>query len=392
MRAGALRLLARVGGGIDPDARLGDLSVALQQRVEIAKALSYDARLLLFDEPTAVLPADDCGRLFALLRELRAAGAALAFVSHHLDEVVALCDRVSVLRDGRLVHALGPFGPGAPRPTERELAALMVGRDLGDYFPPRRPVPPDAPPALEVRGWTTPDVADISLTVRQGEILGLAGLVGAGRTELAESLFGLRPGRGTVRLLGEPYKPRSPLHALRAGLAYLPEDRKGAGLHVDLPLAANATLAALRSFGTWRLRPAREREAALRAIRELGIRAAGPDIPVASLSGGNQQKVLLAKWLATGPRVLVVDEPTRGVDIGAKREIYRLLADLAAGGAAIVLVSSELNELLGMCHRIAVLRRGRLAGVLDGAGATDRAVMELAAVSGAGRAPLPPAP
>lgn len=380
MRADSLRLLARVGGGIDPDARLGDLSVALQQRVEIAKALSFNARLLLFDEPTAVLPADDCARLFTLLRELRASGAAIAFVSHHLDEVVALSDRVSVLRDGRLVHALGPFGPGTSRPTERELAALMVGRDLGDYFPARAPVPAGAPVALEVRGWTTADVTDISLDVRGGEILGLAGLVGAGRTELAESLFGLRSGRGELRLFGAPYRPRSPLHALRSGIAYLPEDRKGAGLHVALPLAANATLAALRAFGTWWLQPGREREAALRAIQELAIRAAGPDAPVSSLSGGNQQKVLLAKWLATGPRVLLVDEPTRGVDIGAKREIYRLLARLAADGAAIVLISSELNELLGLCHRIAVLRRGRLAGVLDAASATDRAVMELAAV------------
>ena len=384
MRAGALRLLARIGGGIDPDARLGDLSVALQQRVEIAKALSLDARLLLFDEPTAVLPADDCARLFALLRELRAAGAAIAFVSHHLDEVVALADRVTVLRDGRLAHSLGPFGPGTPPPTERELASLMVGRAMDDYFPPRAAVPADASVEFEVEGWTTADVSDVSLTVRRGEILGLAGLVGAGRSELAESLFGLRPARrGAVRIGGEPFAPSTPLHALRAGLAYLPEDRKGAGLHVELALSANATLASLRDLGTWLLRPSRERAAGERAIRDLAIRAAGPDAPVASLSGGNQQKVLLAKWLATGPRVLLVDEPTRGVDIGAKREIYRQLAKLATDGAAIVLISSELNELLGLCHRIAVMRRGRIAGVLDGPTATDRAVMELAAVEGA---------
>ena len=380
MRRDALRFLERTGGGIDPDARLGDLSVALQQRVEIARALSLDARVLLFDEPTAVLPAADCARLFDLLRELRASGAAIAFISHHLDEVVALCDRVSVLRDGRLVHALGPFAPDAPRPTERELASLMVGREMDDYFPPRRPPAPDAPVALDIRGWTTPDVADITLSVRSGEIVGLAGLVGAGRTELAESLFGLRPGHGAIHLLGVPYQPSSPLHALRSGLAYLPEDRKDAGLHTDLSVAANATLAALRDFGSLWLRPSREREAAQRAIRELAIRARDADAPVASLSGGNQQKVLLAKWLATNPRVLLVDEPTRGVDIGAKREIYRLLADLVADGAAVLLISSELNELLGLCHRIAVMRRGRLAGILDGPTATDRSVMELAAV------------
>ena len=381
MRRDALRLLERTGGGIDPDARLGDLPVALQQRVEIAKALSLHARVLLFDEPTAVLPAADCERLFGLLRELRASGVALAFISHHLDEVVALCDRVSVLRDGRLVHELGPFAPGAARPTERELASLMVGRAMDDYFPPRRPPPPDAPAALDLRCWTTADVADITLSVRRGEILGLAGLVGAGRTELAESLFGLRPGRGEIRLLGERYEPSSPLHALRSGLAYLPEDRKDAGLHTDLSVSANATLAALREYGSLWLRPARARAVAEEAIRQFAIRASGPDAPVVSLSGGNQQKVLLAKWLATGPRVLLVDEPTRGVDIGAKREIYRLLADLAAGGAAVLLISSELNELLGLCHRIAVMRRGRLAGVLDGPTATDRSVMELAAVS-----------
>ena len=383
MREGALRLLARIGGGIDPDARLGDLSVALQQRVEIAKALSFDARLLLFDEPTAVLPADDCERLFALLRELRAGGAAIAFVSHHLDEVVALSDRVTVLRDGRLAHRLGPFADGgAPRPTERELASLLVGRAMDDYFPPRAPLPADAPVALEVEGWTTDDVADVTISVRRGEIFGLAGLIGAGRSEFAESLFGLRPGRrGMVRIDGEPFAPSTPLAALRAGLAYLPEDRKGAGLHTDLALSTNATLAALRDFGTCLLRPSRERVAGERAIRDLAIRAAGPDAPVSSLSGGNQQKVLFAKWLATGPRVLLVDEPTRGVDIGAKREIYRHLAELAASGAAIVLISSELNELLGLCHRIAVMRRGRIAGVLDGPTATDRAVMQLAAVA-----------
>ena len=412
MRAETARWLDALGGGISPDDRLGDLSVAQQQRVEIAKALSQNARLLILDEPTAVLPADDCERLFALLEDLRRRGVALAFISHHLEEVVRLCDRVTVLRDGRLSARLGPFAAGGtgesvpssggrvaesvpccdeaqtgesvPRPSERDLAALMVGRPMDSYFPPLRPLPPEsvppAPPALAVEHWTTPDVADITLAIRPGEILGMAGLVGSGRTEFAESLFGLRPRTGSLSLFGERYVPSSPLHALRSGLAYLPEDRKGAGLAVDLPIRENLSMAALRDFGRARIDLARERRAAADSVAAFGIRTPDPELPVSSLSGGNQQKVLLAKWLMARPRVLLVDEPTRGVDIGAKQEIYAILHDLAAAGSAILLISSELNEILGLCHRIAVLRAGRIAGILDGPTATDRAVMELAAV------------
>ena len=408
MRRETVRWLDALGGGISPDARLGDLSVAQQQRVEIAKALSQDARLLILDEPTAVLPADDCERLFALLADLRGRGVAIAFISHHLEEVVRLCDRITVLRDGRLSARLGPFAAAGnesvppprgaesvplsgnvesvPRPSERDLAALMVGRPMDSYFPPLRPLPPEsvppAPPALAVEHWTTPDVADITLSIRPGEILGLAGLVGSGRTEFAESLFGLRPGKGSLSLFGRPYVPSSPLHALRSGLTYLPEDRKGAGLAVDLPIRENLSLAALRDFGRVRIDLMRERRAAAESVADFGIRTPDPENPVSSLSGGNQQKVLLAKWLMTRPRVLLVDEPTRGVDIGAKQEIYAILHNLAAAGSAILLISSELNEILGLCHRIAVLRAGRIAGILDGPTATDRAVMELAAVAG----------
>lgn len=399
MRRETARWLDALGGGISPDARLGDLSVAQQQRVEIAKALSQNARLLILDEPTAVLPADDCERLFSLLADLRAQGVALVFISHHLDEVVRLSDRITVLRDGRKTAELGPFPPAA-RPTEQELAALMVGREMDSYFPERNPLPsdkaecrnPENPKsrdvgnsacrniALSVNHWTTADVTDISFDLRPGEILGLAGLVGSGRTEFAESLFGLRPGSGDITLFGRPYVPSTPLHALRSGLAYLPEDRKGSGLAIDLSIRENITLAALRDFGTFHLPPAQERRAASSAVSSLGIRTPDPENPVSSLSGGNQQKVLLAKWLETHPHVLLVDEPTRGVDIGAKQEIYALLHNLAASGAAILLISSELNELLGLCHRIAVLRAGRIAGILDGPSATDRAVMELAAL------------
>ncbi len=406
MRRETVRWLDALGGGISPDAPLGELSVAQQQRVEIAKALSRNARLLLLDEPTAVLPGDDCERLFALLGDLRRQGVALAFVSHHLEEVVRLSDRVTVLRDGRRTSMLGPFGPpaggdgsrfpapspkqeSAGRPTEQELAALMVGRPMDTYFPPLNPLAATpgagggarAPGfALEVRHWTTADVTDISLEIRPGEILGLAGLIGAGRTEFAESLFGLRPGAGEISLFGERYEPSTPLRALQAGIAYLPEDRKGAGLTVERSIRENVTLAALRDFGTWRLALDRERAAAAKAVEEFGIRTPDAESRVGSLSGGNQQKVLLAKWLQTRPRVLLVDEPTRGVDIGAKQEIYALLHRLAESGAAILLISSELNEVLGLCHRIAVLRRGRIAGVLDGPTATDRDIMGLAAL------------
>ena len=384
MRRETERWLETLGGGISPDALLGTLSVAQQQRVEIARALSRDARLLILDEPTAVLPADDCERLFSLLAELRGKGVAMVFISHHLEEVVRMCDRVTVLRDGRVVARIPESGApsGAKHPsTPSTLAALMVGRPMDSYFPERNRVDASSSPALSVRGWTTADVADVSLDVRPGEILGLSGLIGSGRTEFAESLFGLRPGTGVVQLRGRPYTPSTPLNALRAGLAYLPEDRKGAGLAVELPIRENITLASLRDFGTWRLALGRERDEAEEAARRLAIRADGLERPVSSLSGGNQQKVLLAKWIRTAPAVLIADEPTRGVDIGAKQEIYAWLHRLAEDGMAILLISSELNEVLGMSHRIAVFRAGRVAGILDGPSATDRSVMELAALA-----------
>lgn len=380
MREESLRLLESLGGGISPDALLGELSIAQQQRVEIAKALSCKARVLILDEPTAVLPADDCERLFALLMDLRAQGVSLLFISHHLNEVVRLSDRITVLRDGCVTAHLGPFDSPEKRPSEEELASRMVGREIGDYFPARSPAPPAETPALSVRHWTTPDVSDLSLDLFPGEILGLAGLIGSGRTEFAESLIGLRPGHGELSLFGTPYVPQSPLQALRSGLVYLPEDRKGSGLSIEQSIRENISLADLRSYGTFHLDLPREKKTAASAIESLGIRSSSMEAPVSSLSGGNQQKVLVAKWLETRPRVLLVDEPTRGVDIGARQEIYALLHRLAASGAAILLISSELNEVLGLCHRIAVFRSGRLAGILPGATATDRDIMSLAAL------------
>lgn len=380
MRTEATRWLDRLGGGIDPDARLVDLPMAQRQRVEIARALSENAGLLILDEPTAGLGEQDRHALFAVLRDLKRRGMTLLFVSHDLDDVLALCDRVTVLRDGQLVATLDRETTAASTPST--LAKLMVGRPLADHFPPRRE--PGDEVVLDVAGWTSRDVADVSFTVRRGEIFGLAGLMGAGRTELAESLFGLRPATGTLRIGGQPVAPRGPRDAIAAGLAYLPEDRKESGLALDLSVAANITLASLRRYGRFVLDRQAEGEAARAQIGRLGIRAPSELAPVATLSGGNQQKVLLAKWLDVRPRVLIVDEPTRGVDIGAKEDIYRQLHALAAEGLACVVISSELNELLGLCHRIGVMRRGRLVAILDGPTATDHALLGHALGSGSG--------
>jgi rhamnose transport system ATP-binding protein len=372
-RAG--ELLARVGADISVDMPARALRMAEQQLVEIARALGTNARILLMDEPTSALTDREAARLFGLMRELRAQGVGLVYISHRLEEVAALADRVSVLRDGELV---------ATRPMadvdRNEVIRLMVGREIQAIFPKR--AVPIGDVALEAAGVScrAAGVHGVSLQVRKGEILGVAGLVGAGRTELARVLFGLTPAdKGSLRLGGRTVHIKDPGEAVRLGLAYLPEDRRRHGVIAEMSIAANTTLAALRAISrAGFLDFAREREIATSYLRRFAIKAPSVDAAVATLSGGNQQKVALARWLATTPSVLILDEPTQGVDVGAKAEIHGLIVDLAAQGLAILLISSELPEILGMSDRVAVMRAGTIVGTLDRAQATQESIMTLA--------------
>jgi ribose transport system ATP-binding protein len=371
--------LDKIGSALDPNAKVRTLSIAQQQMVEIAKALSQQASVLILDEPTAVLTRVETDRLFGLIRRLKADGVIVLYISHILPEVLEICDDITVMRDGRVVRTLArseaPAGPAA----EAMLSALMVGRELGDQFPPRGT--PGAT-VLSVRGLDVePAVRGVTFDVRAGEVLGLSGLIGAGRTELAEGIAGLRRRTaGEVVVGGKNIAPNSIHKALNAGVAYLSEDRRGRGLVIGRNIRDNVTLVSLRKYVRLGLVSSRRQRQATEAhVRRLGIRAGSPDDPIETLSGGNQQKVALAKWLEAAPRVLILDEPTRGVDVGAKAEIYRLIAQLAADGMACLLVSSELNELLGMCHRIGVMRAGRIVRMLEGDEMTEGNVMLAAA-------------
>ncbi|MDR6767837.1 ribose transport system ATP-binding protein [Acidovorax delafieldii] len=362
MREKTREALAKVGLPLDPDTRVRKLIVAEKQLVEIARALARNARLLIMDEPTATLTPGETERLFALMAGLKAAGVTIIYISHKLDEVERTTDEVVVMRDGLLVAR-----EATASVTRRQMANLMVGRELADLFPPKLSAPAGGEPAIKVRGLTVPGWAeDVSFDVRRGEILGFAGLVGAGRTELFEGLLGLRPrSAGTVEIAGKPVQLKSPRDAARHGLTYLSEDRKGKGLHVHFGLRPNLTLMALERYAKPWLDPAAEQAALRDAVQEFGIRTGSLDVRASSLSGGNQQKLALAKVLHPGPSVVVLDEPTRGVDVGAKREIYHLVQRLAEQGLAVIVISSELMELIGLCHRVAVMRAGRLQTTLQ---------------------------
>jgi rhamnose transport system ATP-binding protein len=390
-RARATELLGRVGIVLDLDRPAGTLRMAEQQLVEIARALGTRARVLLLDEPTAALTDVEAARLFTLVRGLRADGVGCVYISHRLEEVMALADRVSVLRDGRLMATL-PIG----EVTRDGMVRLMVGRDvdmgLGGPPAPGAPKPTRTAggggPTLEARdvlavrdlGCAASRIAGVSLRVAAGEIVGLAGLVGAGRTELARVLFGLTPAdAGTIAIDGTARAIRTPADAVRLGIAYVPEDRRQHGVIAAMSVAANTSLASLDRLGRYGLLDrGAERAEAQRFVRDFAIRTPSIDVAVGNLSGGNQQKIALARWLATNPRLLILDEPTQGVDVGAKAEIHRLIRTLAADGLAILLISSELTELLGLAHRIAVMRGGRLAGELARADATEERLMSLA--------------
>ena len=371
----ARELLGRAGCEIDPERLAGTLSMPEQQLVEIAKAIGANARIVIMDEPTASLTDREVESLFRVIAALRAQGAGVIYISHRLEEISAIADRVTVLRDGRTI-ATHPIA----QTTAAELIRLMVGRELAAVFP-KREVPIGAP-VLELRGLgsAAAGVRGVSLTVRAGEIVGLAGLVGAGRTELAETIFGLTPAdRGEILLHGRAVRILSPADAIAHGIGYVPEDRRQHGVVLEMPIAANTSLAALGTVSRRGLMDGtRESELAKGYIGRLRIKTPSIFTPAGALSGGNQQKVALARWLAIRPSLLILDEPTQGVDVGSKSEIHKLIVELAGQGLAILMISSELPEILGMSDRIAVMHEGAVTGTLERAEATPHKVMALA--------------
>jgi rhamnose transport system ATP-binding protein len=375
MRERAKALLDELGADFAPDRPVRGLGVADRQLLEIAKALSSDARLLIMDEPTAALSPPEVERLFETVRRLKNRGVAIVFISHRLEEVSAIADVVTVLRDGRHVVTR----PAAEL-TRGEMVQLMVGRPLDQLFPKEEAELGDV--VLRAEGLGRRGVfADVSFDLRRGEIVGLAGFVGAGRTEVARAIFGIdRLDAGRLWVEGRAFRPRTPRAALRRGIAYLPEDRLTQGLIQTMPISTNASLAVLpRLTPGGILRPRAERALARDFMDRLRIKAVSPAQVVRSLSGGNQQKVVLAKWLASDPKVLILDEPTHGVDVGTKADVHRTISHLAAQGLSILMISSELPEILGMSDRILVMREGRLVAQFDRAGATPERVVAAAA-------------
>jgi ribose transport system ATP-binding protein len=376
--------LARMDAELPPDALVGELRVGRQQVVEIARALSADARVLILDEPTSALGEHEVEVLFRVLADLKRQGVAMAYITHKFEELARIADDLVVMRDGRVVGS-ATYG----QMSRDQLVRLMVGREAVAAGRVDRVPVTDVSEVLAVEGLSLrhPErpgdflLREISFTLRRGEILGVFGLMGAGRTELLETLFGVHPHgtSGTVRLHGSPVRLGSPAEAIRRGLALAPEDRKGSGLVLDSSVAVNHTLACLDRFERWGLLDeGAERESAKQAVNRFRIRTPSVDQPVRLLSGGNQQKVILGKWLTTSPEVLLLDEPTRGIDVNAKQEIYELIRDLAGQGLAVIMASSELPEVLAFTHRILVLCEGRLTGVLEAAEATEADILEAA--------------
>ncbi|HET7219236.1 MAG TPA: sugar ABC transporter ATP-binding protein [Vicinamibacterales bacterium] len=371
-------LLARVGAPIDPDRLVESLSMPEQQIVEIAKAIGADAKIVIMDEPTAALTDREVEHLFQVVRLLRDGGAGIIYISHRLDEVFALADRITVLRDGETVAT-----KEAAAVTRPELIAMMIGRALAAVFPKRTtPAAPVRDVAIEVRRVSnrSAGVHDVTFQVRRGEILGIAGLVGSGRTQLAETIFGLTPAdSGEILRDGRPVVIASPADAIRAGIAYVPEDRRQHGVVLDMSIAHNASLASLdRVAPRGLIDAAAERRSAQRYVDRFRIKSASVDADVGTLSGGNQQKVALARWLATSPAVLILDEPTQGVDVGSKAEIHALMQELAEQGLAIIMISSELPEIIGMSDRVAVMHAGGVRAILERDQATQARIMSLA--------------
>ena len=380
LRKAALRrryaeLAGSVGFELDGDLPAGRLRTADQQKVEILRALSRDAGLIVMDEPTAALSRPDVARLHEIIRRLAGSGTTIVLVSHFLREVLDLAQEVTILRDGRVVRT----APAADE-TEESMLNAMLGRSLGATFPAKRVAGAGAPVVLSVTGLRAGGVNGVSLEVRAGEIVGLAGLVGAGRTELARALLGASPvTAGSVSVAGGRGLTASPRSAIDAGVAMIPESRKEQGLLPGRSVTENVSLASLRQFSRFGLvRRRAERRAVERILGQVDVRAAGQGAPVGTLSGGNQQKVLFARVLLCGPRVLLADEPTRGVDVGAKRAIYDLLATLAADGLGVLLISSDVEEILGLASRVLVMRMGTITAELSGGDLTEAAILAAA--------------
>jgi ribose transport system ATP-binding protein len=373
MYAAAEAWLAQVGLNFPPDTLVADLNTGQMQLVEIAKALSVNARILIMDEPTSSLARDDINRLLTMVDTLRRAGMGIIYISHRIEEVMRIADRIVVLRDGKFAGEL----PVAEANHDR-IVSLMVGRELKSWYPPRTHVPGDV--VLEVNSLHVIGAPEgVSFTARRGEILGFAGLVGAGRTELMKALFGIDASLGgSVLLDGRPYRARRPADAIARGIAFVPEDRKLHGLVLSMSVAENVSLPGIAGYRPrWLLQRGTERRVTDEQVLKLRIKTPGIGARVNRLSGGTQQKVVLGKWLAMHPKLLILDEPTRGIDVGAKAEIYAKMIELVESGITILLVSSEMEEVIGMCDRIVVMHERRIRGILSTAEFSEERIAEL---------------
>jgi rhamnose transport system ATP-binding protein len=375
MRRAAQKVLDGMDAGISAEARLRDLGIAKRHLVAVARAMSIEARIVIMDEPTAALSQKEIEELYVLIELLKKEGKAVLFISHKFDEIYRIADRYAVFRDGEMV------GKGFIRDARHgEVVRLMVGRPVDTIFPER--TAEIGPPVLEVEGLSHPtEFDDISFALRRGEILGFYGLVGAGRSEVMQAIFGMtRSSAGQIRIDGRPIAPRSPADAVEAGIVYVPEERGRQGIVIGLPIFQNVSLPSLRRTSkSGVLRLAEEFSLAREFTQRLDLRAASLSQDVGTLSGGNQQKIVIAKWLATAPRVIILDEPTKGIDIGSKAAVHGFMAELVAAGLSVIMVSSELPEVLGMSDRVAVMREGRLIGILDNHGLTAETLVRAAA-------------
>ncbi len=373
IKTGAREILDRLGVSMSVDTMVSSLSVAEQQLVEIAKSLNRKTRILIMDEPSAVLGEKDLDKLFDVVRSLQAQGIGIIYISHRLKEIFELADEVTILKDGRYIDT-----KQVADVTMDDLVKLMIGRDLKDVYPKRNPIPGDL--LLEVKNLSrTKLVHDISFKLHAGEVVGFSGITGSGRTELVRAIFGADACTGEMTISGKPYKPRSPADAISRGMALVTEDRKAQGLFLKLNVAVNTTISGLRHltrFGLLQL----PKELALvkKMIQDLSIKTPGPNFIVVNMSGGNQQKVILARWLSIGTRIFILDEPTRGIDVGSKSEIYQIMDDLTKKGVGIIMISSELPEILGMSDRIMVMRQGTIVKELSRAEASEEAIMKYA--------------
>ncbi|MEK9198109.1 sugar ABC transporter ATP-binding protein [Ureibacillus sp. 179-F W5.1 NHS] len=374
MEKEATQLLSKLGLNINPKTRTGDLSVGKQQIIEIAKAIASNAKVIVMDEPTAALTDREIETLFQTIRELKAKGISFVYISHRMEEIFAICDRITILRDGQYVGVRN-----IPETNFDEIVAMMVGRQLGERFPVRKSVIGDT--KLEVRNLTVNGLFhNLSFELRKGEVLGVAGLMGAGRTEVAQTLFGYRKASsGDILIDGKKVNIKSPIDAMKHGIGFVTEDRKTQGLVLDFSIKENITLTNLNKCASSGIvNQTKENSMVAKYIEELKIRTSGPDQRVKSLSGGNQQKVVLAKWLGTEPDILILDEPTRGVDIGARKEIYHIINQLAEAGVAILMISSELPEVIGMADRVIVMQEGKLTGEVKKEQMTQEIIMQYA--------------